>query len=124
MNRIVIVDDVEDNRDFLFYALNERFEVIGYSNGEDALSRLHTDRPSVVILDLSLPDINGFEVLRRIREQPEFESMPVIALTAHAMAGDREKCMAAGFTDYISKPILDLDEFTNCIEAYCAQSHK
>ena len=64
-------------------------------------------KPDLVLLDISLPEMDGTEVLQRIRANPEIQTLPVVALTAHAMAGDREKYLGAGFNDYVSKPIVD-----------------
>ena len=118
MQRIAIIDDVEDNLDLLYHMLSALYDVSRYAHGNDALAGLPSNVPDLVILDVSLPDIDGFEVLRRMRQQPVLGRIPVVAVTAHAMKGDREKCMAAGFTDYVSKPILDLEDFLNRIAAH------
>jgi CheY-like chemotaxis protein len=73
-------------------------------------------RPDLVLLDISLPDMDGTEILQRIRADATLSSLPVIALTAHAMTGDREKYLAAGFDDYITKPIVDETQLFNSIE--------
>jgi len=118
VRRIAIIDDVEDNLDLLYHMLSALYDVSRYAHGSEALAGLPSNVPDLVILDVSLPDIDGFEVLRRIRQQQALRRVPVIALTAHAMKGDRDKCMAAGFTDYVSKPILDLDDFLNRIAGH------
>ena len=111
MRRIAIIDDVEDNLELLYHMLAASYEVSRYAHGREALAGLPANVPDLVILDVSLPDIDGFEVLCRMRQERMLDRVPVIAVTAHAMKGDREKCLAAGFTDYISKPILDIDAF-------------
>jgi CheY-like chemotaxis protein len=114
VRRIAIIDDVEDNLDLLHHMLSASYNVSRYAHGKEALAGLPSNPPDLVILDVSLPDLDGFDVLRMIRKDLGLE-MPVIAVTARAMMGDRERCLAAGFTDYISKPILDLDGFLNRI---------
>src|SRR5262245_55825822 len=94
------------------------YEVSRYGHGQQALAGLPSNIPDLVILDVSLPDIDGFEVLRQIRQLTVFNRIPVVAVTAHAMKGDREKCLAAGFTDYVSKPILDIEDFLRCIAGH------
>jgi two-component system sensor histidine kinase/response regulator len=81
--------------------------VVEYENGFDALAGLAQALPDLVLLDISLPEMDGTEVLRRIRADAKLRDLPVIALTAHAMSGDREKYLAAGFNDYVTKPIVD-----------------
>ena len=115
MPKIAVIDDVEDNREFLYFILSDRYDVIRYGSGGEALSGISVERPDLVILDISLPDINGFDVLAEMRRDTSLSRTRVIAVTAHAMAGDREKCLAAGFDGYVSKPILDVDEFLNGI---------
>jgi CheY-like chemotaxis protein len=112
---VTIVDDTEDNRDLLYYLLRSEFEVSRHSNGEDALLHLAHSAPDAIVLDIRLPGMNGIEMLNRIREDTRLRSIPVVALTANAMAGDREKYLAAGFDEYIAKPIVDLDAFVNTI---------
>jgi CheY-like chemotaxis protein len=107
MNKIALVEDNADNRLLVQVLLGDLFEVASYENGQDALDGIAKDKPDIVLLDISLPKMDGNEVLRRIRADNALSNLPVIALTAHAMAGDREKYLAAGFDDYVTKPILD-----------------
>ncbi len=104
---IAVVEDNEDNCVLLHALLDERYPLVVYTSGPQALERLEHDRPALVLLDVSLPGMDGLEVLRRLRESPATRDLPIVALTAHAMAGDRERILAEGFDDYISKPILD-----------------
>ncbi len=102
---ILIVDDQPDNLMIAKVALEfQGAKVSIAANGEEGLPLLATIQPTLVLLDLSMPKMDGWEMLRRIRAQPETSRIPVIALTAHAMDGDRERVMDAGFDGYISKP--------------------
>ncbi len=107
MKKIALVEDNADNRLLVQVVLGDLFDVASYENGYDALDGIAKDKPDIVLLDISLPKMDGNEVLRRIRADEVARDLPVIALTAHAMAGDREKFLAAGFDDYVTKPILD-----------------
>ena len=107
MSTIVIVEDNADNRMLLDAILGELYELVQYENGADALAGLARSLPDLVLLDISLPGMDGNEILARIRADKSLRGLPVIALTAHAMAGDREKYLAAGFNDYVTKPIVD-----------------
>ena len=107
MKRIAVVEDNPDNRLLVRVILEPLYQVTEYENGFAALEGLPRERPDLVLLDVSLPEMDGTEVLRRLRADPCLRELPVIALTAHAMAGDREKYLAAGFDDYVSKPIID-----------------
>ena len=107
MPTVAVVEDNADNRLLLQAILGDQFELVEYDNGTDALAGIAGSRPDLVLLDISLPGMDGNEILKRIRADKGLRSLPVIALTAHAMAGDREKFLAAGFNDYITKPIVD-----------------
>jgi two-component system, cell cycle response regulator DivK len=107
MSTLAVVEDNADNRLLLQAILGDEFDLVEYENGADALSGFAKARPDLVLLDISLPGMDGNEILQRIRKDAGLRDMPVIALTAHAMAGDREKFLAAGFDDYITKPIVD-----------------
>jgi len=107
MKKIAVVEDNPDNRLLVRVILESLYEVSEYETGFAALGGLARKKPDLVLLDISLPEMDGSEVLRRIREDPNLRDLPVIALTAHAMAGDREKYLAAGFNDYVTKPIVD-----------------
>ena len=107
MRRIAVIEDNADNRLLVQAILEGQYAMAEYGSGPEALAALPDAVPDLVLLDISLPEMDGPEVLRRIRSHPALTALPVIALTAHAMAGDRERYLAAGFDDYVSKPILD-----------------
>jgi CheY-like chemotaxis protein len=115
MATIAIIEDSKDNRDLLYYILSEEHHVLRYGSGEEALSGFGQHAADLIVLDIWLPDMDGIEVLNRLRHDPRLRSVPAIALTANAMAGDREKYLAAGFTEYVSKPIMDIDKFRQMI---------
>jgi CheY-like chemotaxis protein len=114
--KIAVVEDNPDNRLLVSAILDERYELSEYETGGEAIAGLPESPPDLVLLDISLPEMDGTEVLAWIRKHPDLRSLPVIALTAHAMAGDREKYLAAGFNDYVTKPILDEDILLEAIE--------
>jgi len=107
MKNIAVVEDNPDNRLLVRVILESLYYVTEYEDGFSALAGLRQRRPDLVLLDVSLPEMDGTEVLRRIRADAGLRRLPVIALTAHAMAGDREKFLAQGFDDYVTKPIVD-----------------
>src|SRR5438552_14341707 len=107
MPTLAIIEDNADNRLLLQAILGDEYDIEEYENGLDALAGLKRAKPDLVLLDISLPGMDGNEILQRIRGDIILRDLPVIALTAHAMAGDREKFLAAGFDDYITKPIVD-----------------
>ena len=105
--KIAVVEDNPDNRLLVQALLEEFYEILEFETGMDAVDRLLDDIPELILLDISLPEMDGTEVLGWIRSQEELKETPVVALTAHAMAGDREKFLDAGFNDYLTKPIID-----------------
>jgi len=107
MSIIAVVEDNPDNRLLLHALLDDAYDIVEFENGVDALAGLRAGRPDLVLLDISLPGMDGNEILAHIRADSALRSLPVIALTAHAMIGDREKYLAAGFDDYVTKPIVD-----------------
>jgi two-component system, cell cycle response regulator DivK len=105
MRKILIVEDVEYNRDLLVQVLEEEYEVVTAADGAAGIEAAARDRPDVILMDLSLPGIDGWEATRRLKAWPETEAIPVIALTAHAMQGDEERARACGCDDYLPKPL-------------------
>jgi CheY-like chemotaxis protein len=106
MAKILLVEDNEENRDALARRLQRRgYEVLTADDGLKAVERAAADRPDLVLMDMNLPEMDGWEATRRIKAAPETKALPVIALTAHAMSGDREKALEAGCTDYHTKPV-------------------
>jgi len=118
MRKIAVVDDNADNRLIIRTILEDQYEIIEFASGIEAIEGFRENKPDVVILDISLPEMDGTEILRRIREDTELHDLPVIALTAHAMVGDREKYLAAGFNDYVAKPILDMSVLFSTIQRW------
>ena len=105
--KVAVVEDNPDNRMLVQALLEDRFEISEYETGMEAVEGLPGNIPDLILLDISLPEMDGTEVLAWIRKQERLKNLPVIALTAHAMAGDRDKYLAAGFNDYVTKPIVD-----------------
>ena len=118
MRKIAVVDDNSDNRLIIRTILEDQYEILEFSSGLEAIEGFRQKKPDVVILDISLPEMDGTEILRRIRDDPQLHDLPVIALTAHAMVGDREKYLAAGFNDYVAKPILDMTILFSTIQRW------
>jgi serine/threonine protein kinase len=111
--RIFLVEDNEDNRDMLTRRLRRKgYEVSFAVNGRDALDQIPSHQPDLILMDISLPLVDGIEVSRRLKSSDSTRQIPIIALTAHAMAGDREKALAAGCDDYDTKPV-DLERLLN-----------
>ena len=103
---IMVVEDNDDNLQLVLKVLGRRgYEMVGVVNGNEALERLNTINPDLILMDINLPDMDGYEVTRQIRRQEKFAALPIVALTAHAMVGDKKKSLAAGCDAYISKPI-------------------
>jgi len=106
MAKILIVEDNEMNRDMLSRRLERRgFAIVMAVDGQQGVDMARSERPDLVLMDMSLPVMDGWTATRTIKDDAELSKIPVIALTAHAMEGDREKAMAAGCDDYDTKPI-------------------
>jgi two-component system cell cycle response regulator DivK len=121
MPRILLVEDNEMNRDMLSRRLERRgYEITFAVDGREGVEKAKAGNFDLVLMDMSLPEIDGWEATRLIRAAPETKSLPVIALTAHAMAGDRERALEAGADDYDTKPI-ELARLLGKIEALLAR---
>ena len=118
MPRILYVEDNEDNVFMLKMRLEleDGFEVLVAEDGAKGVAVAGAERPDLILMDLNLPVIDGWEATRRIKAEPQTRGIPIIALTAHAMAGDREKALAAGCDDFDTKPI-DLERLLAKIRA-------
>jgi len=117
MKKILVIEDVDFNRDLVVQLLEDKYQVIEAVNGEEGISIAEKERPELILMDLSLPVMDGWEATRVLKANTELRSIPVIALTAHAMKGDEEKALAAGCDDYLVKP-LDEDELLLKIEKH------
>lgn len=107
MKKVAVVEDNPDNRLLVSVLLEDLYELTEYERGDEALDGLRQNRPDVVLLDISLPEMDGTEVLAHIRADDVLRTLKVIALTAHASAKDRERFLSQGFDDYVTKPITD-----------------
>ena len=117
MAKILLVEDNEMNRDMLSRRLKKKgFEVVMAVDGKAGVAMAKTETPDIILMDMSLPKIDGWEAPRRIKADDTLRSIPVIALTAHAMAGDRQKALDVGCDDYEVKPI-DFERLTKKIAA-------
>lgn len=106
MPKILLVEDNEMNRDMLSRRLERKgFEVVIAVDGEQGVSMAKSTSPDLILMDMSLPVLDGWEATRQLKSENETREIPIIGLSAHAMAGDREKAMAAGCDDYDTKPV-------------------
>ena len=117
MIRVLLVEDNEMNRDMLSRRLQRRgFEVLIAVDGEAGIRMAESEQPDLILMDMSLPLIDGWDATRQIRSNPVTQQIPILALTAHAMDGEREKAIAVGCNDYDTKPV-ELDRLQKKIEA-------
>ena len=117
MPKILIVEDDELNRDSLRRLLRRRgFEIVLAVDGEDGIATARAEAPDLILMDMSLPIVDGWEATRQLKADPAVQATPIIALTAHAMSSDRDKALAAGCDDFDTKPI-DLDRLLPKIQA-------
>jgi len=106
LKRVLVADDKPTGRELVRTVLENRgYEVFEASDGIEALESAHRISPDLIILDLHMPGLDGFGVIKELRLDPQFEKTPVVALTASAMQGDRQRALSAGFTGYIPKPV-------------------
>lgn len=118
MSTILLVEDVEDNRALARFLLEaDGHEVIEAVNGFEALALAREHQPDLILMDLSLPEMDGWEAARRLWLDPATAGLKVVAVTAHAMAGDRERVLAAGFLGYVAKP-LDVVGFASQVRSF------
>jgi len=104
--RVLLVEDNYDNYEMVRFLLERAgYTVIGARTGREAVTAAKEHKPDVILMDLSLPEMDGWEAAREIKNDPEITNIPLIALTAHTLPGDRKKALESGFDDYISKPI-------------------
>ena len=104
--KILVVDDNQDSRELVVKVLkNKGYEMVEAVDGEEAVERAVAEKPDLILLDISIPKLNGYEVARILKNREEFKDIPIVALTAHAMKGDRMKALEAGCEGYITKPI-------------------
>lgn len=106
MTTILLIEDNEMNRDMLSRRLKRKgYDVLSAVDGVTGIKMAQTETPDLILMDISLPVIDGLQATRQLKAENETNEIPIIALTAHAMSGDREKCLAAGCDDYATKPI-------------------
>lgn len=116
MYRILVVEDNLDNLAVIEAFLEDDYELTNAVDGQVGLEMVISQKPDLVLLDISLPKMDGTEVLREIKKVEDVKNIPIIALTAHAMVGDKEMYLSLGFDAYVSKPILDDEELVDLIE--------
>ena len=106
MQKILVVEDNEMNRDMVGRRLERRgYEVVVAVDGQEGVDMAHSENPDLILMDMSLPVLNGWEAARQLKQDTKTDSIPIIALTAHAMASDRESAIEAGCDDYDTKPL-------------------
>jgi len=119
---ILYVEDNPDNRMLVRrILLSEDYSLLEATNAADALETLKTAKPDLILMDINMPDMDGYTLTAKIKSMPGFEKMPILALTANVMRGDREKVLEAGCDGYIQKPI-DFDELLREVERYTSRS--
>ena len=116
MAKVLLIEDNEMNRDILLRRLSRRgYLVVSAVDGRQGVEMARSERPDIILMDMSLPVMDGWEATRRVKADDDMRNVPVIGLTAHAMSGDREKALAAGCDDYDTKPV-ELDRLIEKIE--------
>lgn len=116
MAKILLIEDNEMNRDMLSRRLQRKgYNVLIAVDGAEGVEMAQSTRPDLILMDMSLPVLDGWEATRRLKANDQTKDIPIIAQTAHAMAGDREKCLAAGCDDYATKPV-EIKELLNKIK--------
>ncbi|MBN2407770.1 MAG: response regulator [Elusimicrobia bacterium] len=108
--KILLIEDNPFNREIAEISLRKAgYDIMMAENGEEGMQKLEKDEPDLVLLDLALPKISGWDIVKMLRQNPRYRDLPVIALTAHAMVGDKEKALEVGCSSYLSKPCLPED---------------
>ena len=121
MTKILLVEDNEENRDMLSRRLTRRgYEVVIALDGGQGVAMAQSEIPDLILMDMDLPVLNGWEATRQLKAAPATQAIPIIALTAHAMVGDREKALEAGSDDYDTKPI-EFQRLLGKIEAFLSK---
>jgi len=103
--KILVVDDTEWNRDLIVQLLDEEYSVVEAVNGEEGVKKAETEKPDLILMDLGMPVMDGWEATRKIKANSELKHIPIIAVTSHAMVGDEIEARKAGCDDYLPKPI-------------------
>lgn len=117
MKKILIVEDVELNTDLLVQLLEDDYDLVTAEDGAQGVAEAESERPDLILMDISMPVMDGYEATRLIKSDPDLADIPIIGLSGHAMSGDIEKALAAGFDDYLTKPI-DEDLLFEKLERY------
>lgn len=119
--KALIIEDNEQNMYMLSFLLEKNnYEVVQAYNGLDGIKAAIESGPDVILLDIQLPEMDGYQIARELRKRNDLKNIPIVAVTSHAMVGDREKAMASGATGYIEKPI-DPDNFIQRMESYFSE---
>ncbi|MBI2069333.1 MAG: response regulator [Elusimicrobia bacterium] len=120
--RIAVVEDNEDNRMIIKAMLGDFYDIQEYATGFEAVEGIPANVPDLLLVDISLPDIDGVEVLKRLRQRHELRGVPAIAITAYAIVGDRQRYEAEGFDGYIAKPIYDEEVLLGIMDQWMSKS--
>ena len=115
--KVAVVEDNPDSMVLIHALLRGRYNIVAYRNSYEALDNLREEQPDIILMDISMPVLGGIELLHMLREEDSTKNIPVIALTAHAMKGDREKYISLGFDDYLTKPIFDKNKLYEAIKS-------
>ncbi len=119
---VLYVEDNRENRTLIRRVLEaEGYEVVEAANAAEALKRLQEKRPHLILMDINMPEVDGYSLTGKIKSMPEYAGIPIVAVTANVMRGDREKSLEAGCDGYIQKPI-DIDTLTQQLERFLEKS--
>ena len=124
MPKILIIDDNEENRDALSRRLQRRgFQVVLAEDGLEGMEKVRLEKPDIVLMDMNMPKLDGWEATRQLKADPATRNVPIIAVTSHAMSGDRERSLEVGCADYHTKPV-EMAKLLGQIEAILVPSRK